>query len=209
MAEKLTFEQVLGYRAAIDWNECALCPETVMMDHFRDYPLTRTAGAGYEHGTVGRSDLEHQAVDRPHCRRYRLAGVALLVFHQLAQDLVLCLQVDDIGQALDSVEEILVAQGFDGVVVSAGTHRIDRRIDRSVGGHHQKDGIYALGPSFLDDLDAGNIWHADVANRDIDVTLAEPVQRFLAIGCDRNRVTGITRRIGQDLPDRGLVVNYQ
>jgi hypothetical protein len=90
---------------------------------------------------------------------------------------------------------------------SAGPHRLDRGIDRSISGHHQKYGIYALLAGFLDDLDAGDIRHAYVTNRDVYVTLAQAFQRFLAIGCDRNRVPGIACGVRQYLPDRGLVVD--
>ena len=97
----------------------------------------------------------------------------MLILYQLAQYLVLRLQVDNIGQAFDAVEKILFVQGFDGVIVCTCPHRLDRRIYRSVGGHHQEYGIYALVASFFDHLDTADIRQANVANGNIDVTLAE------------------------------------
>ena len=56
-------------------------------------------------------------------------------------------------------------------------------------------------------LDAGDVGHANIADRHVDISLAQPLQCLFAVGGDRDGVARVTRGIGQYLPDRRFVVD--
>ena len=103
--------------------------------------------------------------------------------------------------------ELFEIERFDDVVEGACPHRLDRRLYRPVGGHHQHDGSLVDPFAVLEDLDTAAIRHLVVGYDDVEDLALEHRGRLGAVGRLADLPVAITERLGDSFTQGRLVVD--
>jgi hypothetical protein len=207
-AEELRLEELLGDPPAVDGDEGHARAQRLAMQHPGDQLLPRPAGAGDEHGgVVGRHLLRH--LHRPpHGRRadddLAEAGIRPDLPAQAPDLLAELLPL--LGLAHDE-QDIVGAEGLRNVVVGAFLHGLHGQIQATVRRHDQDQRPAAGFPVRLQELEAVELRHADVAENEIRLLLLGRGQPLLAVlGLD-HVVPGVGQDEGEGLTESGVVVD--
>ena len=138
VAEQLALEQGLGQRRAVHRDERLVLARAAVVDGAGHQLLAGAALALDEHGGAGVADRLHQLEDRAHLGRLADEVLELALDAELLlQDAGAVLQLLALERLGDGEAHLVdVLEGLGQVVVGAGLHRLDRRLHRGEGGHH-------------------------------------------------------------------------
>ena len=133
--EQLRFQQIFRECAAVDCDEGMVLEVAVEMQTARDQFLAGAALALNQNGAIGVRDLIDQVIDELHFR----AGAddileAIAIFKLLAEINILAQRRLVIERPLHRHLQFVDLERLRDVVVGAHLHRLDRRLDRGVGG---------------------------------------------------------------------------
>ena len=209
VAEQLRFEQALVERRAVHLDERPVRPARVAVEGLGDQLLADAGLAQDQDRGVRAGDLLDRAEDLLHLRA--LADDVL----EAGDDLGAVVGFDPreeapvLDRALDLHFHLVEVEGLEHVVVRARLHGIDRRLDRSVGGHDQSDGPFVQHLAALQDLEPVLFGHLIVGHEHVEDRLFEPGERFGAIRRFDDVPTAITERRRNPLAQRALVFGHQ
>ena len=145
----------------------------VLEDRAGDEFLARAAFAGDEDGRAGRRDLADELVDLLHRGRVADDGLPRLLRVGLGRkrrDLA-AMALRDAERLGEQVLEMRDVERLEDVVVGAELHRLDRRLRRAVGGHHDDDLPRVDLPDFLERIEPALLAHADVHHDEVGLRL--------------------------------------
>ena len=176
MSEHLAFHQFLGDRAAIDRDERAVAARTQLMDRLGAKLLAGAALAGDEHGRAACGGVFDHVVDAAH--RHRGAD-------QPAESAGL----DDVARrgerfepppferVADRDQQPVGREGLDDKVIGAFAHRLDRNLDRAVGGDDDHRAGQVACANRPQDFDPVRVRQLEVEQHDIGDRLAQRLVR--------------------------------
>ena len=219
VAEQLGLEQRFRQRAAVERDERPVAPRRVEVDGARHQLLARARLAGDQDRAGGGGD----GLDEPEDRRHHLAAaddVAELVHgaERPLEQQVLLLQLPALLAQLPLLERLadhlddgrgeLRAALLD-VVRRAQPQGLDRGLLRGVGGDHDPEdvGVELLGGA--QHLDAAHVGHADVGDEQVDPAGLEQPDGVAPVLGEHDVEPLPLQAVGQQLPDRGLVVDEE
>ncbi len=189
VTEQLAFQQVFRQGRAVDGDHRPLAQLRGLVDGPRDHFLARSRLALDQHGGRGVRHVADQLEHGVHARVLAddvLEGVAVLELLAQVNDLVEQLPLAQ-GPLYDQAQMLEVDRLGD-EVVGAQAHGLDRAVDAAVGGHEDDGDGDAFLLHGLHELEAVQARHAQVADDDAVVVLAEGLEGLAAVtgGVDRD-----------------------
>ena len=168
MPEQLAFEQRLRQRRAIDREERAVAPCTVLIDRPRDQFLAGPALAGDEHRIIVRGDSADLLVDLLH----RVAApndLLRFVWHRLAiiNNRRYALKTAGFDRFRDEFLEGVQIERLQQVVERTATHRFNRRFRLGIRGHQNHRHSRVDCSEFLKQVEPALVRQSNIEQRDI------------------------------------------
>src|SRR5262245_60027378 len=140
MAEQLRFEQTFGDSAAVDGDEWPVASRDMLAHGLRDQLLARAALSHNQDRQVGPRDFFDQGVTAAHRRRRSdLVVEREAALDELLERTVFAQQRVIFKPFDDSAYQFFAVERLDNVIVRAELHRLDRRLNRSIGRYAQSD----------------------------------------------------------------------
>src|SRR5690606_2455518 len=208
VTEQLGLEQVLGDRAAVDGDERLVGAVALVVDEPRDQLLAGPALARDEDGRGVAGDLAGGLERLAHGGGLRDdLAVAALDADLVAQAADLAAQRLPLLGLLEREHELVGAEGLGQVVVGARLHGLDRELGAAVGGHDDDQAVALLRAVALEELEARQPRHADVAQDDVGPELLRASEAFLPVAGGVDLVSLAREDEGHRLAKPGLVVD--
>src|SRR5690606_20738606 len=183
---------------------------TLAMDESCDELLAGTALAGDEHGRRMARDLRRDLERLRHRGRLRDdLAVAPPGAAFLAQARPLAAQRLALLRLLKDEDELIRAERLRQVVVRTALHRLDGELGAAVRGHHDDHAGAAAAAILLEELEAAEPRHAEVAQHDVGLELERTREALLAVA-RRLHLVALLRQDGRHgLPQAWFVVDDQ
>jgi hypothetical protein len=142
VSEQLGFDQLAWQSRAIDLDERAFLPLTVLVDGARNELLAGAVLAVNQHAGVGRRHGFDEVKELPHLVAARDdVGEARVIAELLFQPFVLGGQLQFFGRLVQHHEQDVCIDRFLDEAESAGLHRFDGFGDAAIPGHHNDLGF--------------------------------------------------------------------
>ncbi len=174
VAEELALEERLRQGGAGHLDEGPVPSRAVLVERLGEQLLAGAALAEEQHRGGGGGHLADRLEDRQHLRALAHQVVeAVLVLEPLAQRARLLHEALPLQGLLEDDLQLLDVDRLAEVVLGAELHRLDRRLDRAVGGHDDDHRLRAHLLDLREQLDPVHARHAQVGEDDVGVVLLE------------------------------------
>ena len=166
MAEQLGFDQLAWQRRAVDLDERAFLPLTVLVNGARHELFARAVFAVNQHAGIGRRDRLDEMEELPHLVAARDdVREARMVAQLFLQPLVFGRELQLFGGLIEHHQQHVRIHGLLDEAEGAGLHRLDGLRHAAVAGHHDDLRLGARFLEVLEEIDAVRVGQHQVHQR--------------------------------------------
>ncbi len=207
MAEQLAFNQGLGNGCTVDRHKRASRPVAVLMDGSRHQFLTGAVFAADQHSTIGRAGRFDQLLQLLHDRR--LADELELPLDFGAEVAILLLEPVLIQGMFHPEGHIFEGQRLFDIVVRTQFDRLDRRLDRTVPGHHHDLSAGHQFAQSLEGLQPVHLGHPDIQHHQFRRTDRAMFQGLHPAFGHTHVISFVLENTAQGIQDGDFVINNE
>jgi len=198
MAEHLVAQQFLGKGPAVDGEQRPLVAAAALVDKAGHQLLAGPRFAGQHDIAVSGGHLPGRIQELFHLRvGADQLGAGLVVLQLLAQLAVFLFQMLLFQGLLDHLADFIDLVGLGDVMVSAGLHGIDGRIDRGVAGDHDDLGYRAVFLRKFQDIHAVDLFHLQVGENQVEPLVLDQRQGLGAVLQGGDLIALILENVGE------------
>jgi len=154
--------------------------------------------------------LGDDAIELLHLRRATDDGSeALLALHLLAQDAILAGKLQVPQNPVQDQPQLFEIEGLGDVVVGALLHRLHRRLDAGIAGHHDHHRLRTAPLDLFQNLQPAQSRQPEIEQHHVDAGRIQHPEGVLGIVRYVGGITDALGNIPATLPDRALIIHNE